>query len=57
MRRPFFWRVFGPFLSVHMLAVTKNKILNVMLLAFFQISFLIVILSGWRLQFPPKLPR
>lgn len=52
MRRPFFWRIFGPFLNVHMLAFTKNKVFDVMFLAFFQVSFLIVILSGWRLQFP-----
>lgn len=54
MRRPFFWRIFGPFLNVHMLAFTKNKVFDVIVLACFQVSFLIVILSGWRLQFPGK---
>lgn len=54
MRRPFFWRVFGPFLNTHMLAVTKNKAIDVTLLALFQISFLIVIITGWRLQFPGR---
>lgn len=54
MRRPAFWRIFGPFLRVHMLAVTKNKVIDVALLAIFQISFLIVIITGWRLQFPSK---
>lgn len=56
MRRPFFWRIFGPFLNVHMLAFTKNKVFDVLILACFQVSFLIVILSGWRLQFPRKRP-
>ncbi len=52
MRRPFFWRIFGPFLSVHMLAITKNKAIDITILAFFQVSILIVILTGWRIQFP-----
>lgn len=55
MRRPFFWRVFGPFLNTHMLAITKNKIIDIIFLALFQISFLVVIVTGWRLQFPGKL--
>lgn len=54
MRRPAFWRLFGPFLSTHMLAVTKNKLVDISLLALFQISFLLVIATGWRLQFPGK---
>ncbi len=54
MRRPFFWRIFGPFLNIHMLAVTKNKVVDVIFLAFFQVSFLMVILTGWRLHFPGK---
>ena len=54
MRRPFFWRLFGPFLNTHMLAVTKNKPIDITLLALFQISFLIVIVTGWLLQFPAK---
>ena len=57
MRRPFFWRLFGPFLNTHMLAVTKNKPFDITLLALFQISFLIVIITGWRLQFPAKLKK
>lgn len=54
MRRPFFWRLFGPFLNTHMLAITKNKVIDVTILALFQISFLIVIITGWRLQFPAR---
>jgi hypothetical protein len=54
MRRPAFWRVFGPFLATHMLAATKNKPFDLALLAIFQISFLLVIATGWRLQFPGK---
>lgn len=54
MRRPFFWRLFGPFLNTHMLAITKNKVIDVTILALFQIGFLIVIITGWRLQFPAR---
>lgn len=57
MRRPFFWRLFGPFLNTHMLAVTKNKSIDIIFLAIFQISFLIVILTGWRLQLSGKQKR
>lgn len=51
MRRPAFWRMFGPFYATHMLAVTRNKAVDITLLALFQGSFLVVILSGWRLHF------
>ncbi|MBL0123855.1 MAG: hypothetical protein IPP88_14400 [Betaproteobacteria bacterium] len=54
MRRPAFWRLFGPFLATHMLAVSKNKVVDITLLALFQIGFLVVIVTGWRLQFPGK---
>ena len=54
MRRPFFWRLFGPFLNTHTLAFTKNKSIDITLLALFQICFLMVIITGWRLQFPAK---
>jgi hypothetical protein len=54
MRRPAFWRVFGPFLAVHMMAVTGNKAVDMTLLGLFQLGFLIVIATGWRLQFPGK---
>lgn len=54
MRRPEFWRIFGPFLTTHMLAATKNKPINIALLAVFQLGFLAIILTGWRLQFPGR---
>lgn len=54
MRRPAFWRLFGPFLAVHMIAVSGNKTVDMSLLALFQLGFLIVIATGWRLQFPGK---
>jgi hypothetical protein len=56
MRRPAFWRMFGPFYATHMLAVSKNKVVDITLLALFQIGFLIVIATGWRLQFPGRSP-
>ena len=52
MRRPAFWRIFGPFLAVHMLAVTRNKTVDMTLFFLFQLGFLIMIATGWRLQFP-----
>lgn len=52
MRRPEFWRIFGPFLATHMLSVSKNKVADIILLGMFQLGFLVVIVSGWRLQFP-----
>lgn len=54
MRRPAFWRLFGPFLAVHMVAITRNKAVDMTLLALFQLSFLTMIVTGWRLQFPGK---
>lgn len=57
MRRPEFWRIFGPFLSTHMLAVTRNKGFDVSLLALFQISFIIVIVTGWKLHFSMRQKR
>lgn len=54
MRRPAFWRLFGPFLAVHMVAITRNKVIDMTLLALFQIAFLAMIVTGWRLQFPGK---
>jgi uncharacterized iron-regulated membrane protein len=54
MRRPAFWRLFGPFLAVHMLALTRNKVVDMTLFALFQLGFLVMIATGWRLQFPGK---
>lgn len=54
MRRPAFWRLFGPFLAVHMLAVTRNKTIDMTLFALFQVGFLVMIATGWRLQFPGR---
>jgi hypothetical protein len=54
MRRPAFWRLFGPFLAVHMLALTRNKTVDMTLFFLFQIGFLAMIATGWRLQFPGK---
>jgi hypothetical protein len=54
MRRPEFWRVFGPFLATHMLSVSKNKVVDILVLGVFQLGFLLVIITGWRLQFPGK---
>lgn len=54
MRRPEFWRLFGPFLATHMLSVSKHKVVDIILLGVFQLGFLVVIISGWRLQFPGR---
>jgi hypothetical protein len=54
MRRPAFWRIFGPFLAVHMLAVTGNKAVDMTLFFLFQFGFLVMIATGWRLHFPGK---
>lgn len=54
MRRPAFWRRFGPFFATHQLALTRDKTLDLGLLALFQISFLALIITGWRLQFPGR---
>lgn len=56
MRRPEFWRIFGPFLATHMLAVTKVKAVDLALLGCFQFAFLVLIVTGWRLQFPGRRP-
>lgn len=53
-RRPWFWRMFGPFLAVHMFAFTGNQALDMALLAAFQLAVLGMIATGWRLQFPGK---
>jgi len=53
-RRPFFWRLFGPFLAVHTFAFTGNKVVDVTLLALFQLAVLGMIATGWRLQFHGK---
>lgn len=50
-RRPFFWRVFVPFLDVHTFAFTGIKVVDVTLLALFQLAVLTLIATGWRLQF------
>ncbi len=55
-RRPLFWRVFGPFLSVHTFAFTGNKPVDVTLLVLFQLSILAMVATGWRLQFPGPRP-
>lgn len=54
MRRPAFWRRFGPFFATHQLAVTRNKTIDLGLLALFQIAFLALIVTGWRIQFPGR---
>lgn len=54
MRRPAFWRRFGPFFATHQLALTRDKPLDMGLLALFQIGFMVLIVTGWRLQFPSK---
>lgn len=51
-RRPWFWRIFGPFLAVHMLSFTGNKTVDMAVLVTFQLSILGMIATGWRLQFP-----
>ncbi len=51
-RRPKFWRMFGPFLAVHMFTFTGNKPVDMTLLATFQLAILGMIATGWRLQFP-----
>jgi hypothetical protein len=53
-RRPYFWRLFDPFLAVHMFAFTGVKALDMALLALFQLSVLTAIVTGWRLQFPGR---
>lgn len=53
-RRPWFWRMFGPFLAVHMFAFTGNKTLDMILLASFQLLVLGMIATGWRVRFPGK---
>lgn len=54
-RRPWFWRMFGPFLAVHMFAFTGNKVLDMVLLAGFQLAVLGMIATGWRVRFPGNL--
>lgn len=56
-RRPWFWRMFGPFLAVHMFEFTGNKVVDVGLLASFQLAVLAMIATGWRVRFPGKLRR
>lgn len=51
-RRPYFWRLFGPFLAVHMFSFTGNKTIDMIVLALFQLATLALIATGWRLQFP-----
>lgn len=51
-RRPWFWRIFGPFLSVHMFSFTGIKAVDMTVLAAFQLAILGMIVTGWRLQFP-----
>jgi hypothetical protein len=53
-RRPWFWRIFGPFLAVHMFSFTGNKTVDMALLVSFQLSILGMIATGWRLHFPGK---
>lgn len=54
MRRPAFWRRFGPFFATHQLAVTREKSIDLGLLTLFQIGFLTLIVTGWRIQFPGR---
>lgn len=56
-RRPWFWRMFGPFLAVHMFTFTGNKVVDMSLLAAFQLAVLGMIATGWRVRFPGKLAR
>ena len=53
-RRPYFWRLFGPFLAVHMFSFTGNKVIDMITLALFQLAALALIATGWRLQFPGR---
>lgn len=50
-RRPWFWRMFGPFLALHTFAFTGIKWLDVTLLAAFQLAVLGLVATGWRLRF------
>lgn len=56
-RRPRFWRMFGPFLAVHMFSVTGNKSWDLVLLVTFQLVVLGMIATGWFVRFPGKPPR
>lgn len=51
-RRPRFWRMFGPFLDVHMFTVTGNKTWDMVLLSSFQLIVLGMIVTGWIVQLP-----
>lgn len=51
-RRPLFWRIFEPFLSVHTFAFTGNTPVDVSVLVLFQLAILGMIATGWRLQIP-----
>lgn len=53
-RRPFFWRLFEPFLAVHTFAFTGKQVVDLMVLALFQLAVLALIATGWRLQFPGR---
>lgn len=56
-RRPQFWRVFGPFLAVHMFSVTGNKSWDMVLLVAFQIAVMGIIATGWFVRFPGESTR
>lgn len=56
-RRPWFWRVFGPFLAVHTFAFTGNKTIDVTFLVVFQLLVLAMIATGWRVRFPGRRSR
>lgn len=53
-RRPYFWRLFGPFLAVHMFSFTGKPVIDMTVLALFQLAVLLLIATGWRMQFPGR---
>lgn len=56
-RRSAFWRRFGPFLELHMFAMTGSKWVDMSLLGLFQIAVLVSIITGWTLQLSRKARR
>lgn len=50
-RRPAVWRAFSSYLRLHMFSFTRNKAVDMALLALFQVSTVALIVTGWRLQF------
>ncbi|MFQ5675788.1 MAG: PepSY domain-containing protein [bacterium] len=50
-RRTRFWRAFSPFLMLHTYAFSGNVIVDTSLLTIFQLALLLLIITGWRLNF------